>query len=145
MAARVAEVNAPPSQYPEASADERRFPQDFPAEVLALADAVIDRTRGERGITVRRAVAELIVALQTLPSPLPRAAGGTTAKQQEAYAFICGYVREHAYSPSYDEIRAAVGIASKSGVFRLLGGLEERGLIERLPNRARSIQIAGRG
>lgn len=44
-------------------------------------------------------------------------------------------------SPSYDEMATAIGQASKSGVQRLVNGLEERGFIRRLPHHARSIEV----
>lgn len=134
---------APPSQYPADVLAEagRRFPQDFPAHAIALADATIERTRGDNGITVRRAIAELVVSLQD--AVVPRHVGGTTARQQAGYAFICDYIQTHGYSPSFDEIKAAIGIGSKSGVNRIVSGLVERGLLRHVPGRARSIQIAG--
>ena len=45
------------------------------------------------------------------------------------------------YCPSYDEMKNALNLASKSGIHRLLNSLEERGFIKRLPNRARAIEI----
>ena len=46
-------------------------------------------------------------------------------------------------SPSYDEIRREIGLASNAGVVRLLRGLKERGAIDFIPNRARSVRIVG--
>ena len=48
---------------------------------------------------------------------------------------------EHDVPPSFDEMRDALGLASKSGIHRLVSGLEERGYIRRLANRARAIEI----
>jgi len=50
-------------------------------------------------------------------------------------------MEQHHVSPSFDEMRNALGLASKSGVHRLVSGLEERGYIRRLANRARAIEI----
>jgi len=50
-------------------------------------------------------------------------------------------MQQHDVPPSFDEMRDALGLASKSGVHRLVSGLEERGYIRRLDNRARAIEI----
>lgn len=67
-----------------------------------------------------------------------------TSQQAALLAYITRYLDEHGgVAPSFDEMKDAVGISAKSGVHRLLGALEERGLIRRLPNRARAIEIVG--
>ncbi|MFQ5738952.1 MAG: transcriptional repressor LexA [Acidobacteriota bacterium] len=64
-----------------------------------------------------------------------------TARQRAILNFLQGYLREHGYSPSLEEIAAHFGIASLNGVFKHLRALEERGFIRRLSNQARSIQL----
>ena len=64
-----------------------------------------------------------------------------TRKQSELLEFLVGHAAEHDVPPSFDEMRDALGLASKSGVHRLVSGLEERGYIRRLANRARAIEI----
>ena len=64
-----------------------------------------------------------------------------TTKQKDLLAFLTKYLAEHQVSPSFDEMREAVGLASKSGIHRLVSALEERGYIRRLANRARAIEI----
>ncbi|MDC1383358.1 transcriptional repressor LexA [Candidatus Puniceispirillum sp.] len=64
-----------------------------------------------------------------------------TQKQSELLAYLSNYMEQHDVSPSFDEMRNALGLASKSGVHRLVSGLEERGYIRRLANRARAIEI----
>ena len=64
-----------------------------------------------------------------------------TRKQSELLAYLSNYMEQHDVSPSFDEMRNALGLASKSGVHRLVSGLEERGYIRRLANRARAIEI----
>ncbi len=64
-----------------------------------------------------------------------------TVKQRELLNFLQVYEDKHKASPSFDEMRKAIGLASKSGIHRLIGGLEERGFIRRLANRARAIEI----
>ncbi len=63
-----------------------------------------------------------------------------TAKQHELLQFIQGRLGDSGVSPSFDEMREALELKSKSGVHRLISALEERGFIRRLPNRARALE-----
>src|SRR5215470_8968911 len=64
-----------------------------------------------------------------------------TAKQRELLLFIDQRLGETGISPSFDEMREALELKSKSGVHRLISALEERGFIRRLPNRARALEV----
>jgi repressor LexA len=64
-----------------------------------------------------------------------------TAKQHELLIFIDKRLKESGISPSFDEMREALDLKSKSGVHRLISALEERGFIRRLPNRARALEV----
>ncbi len=64
-----------------------------------------------------------------------------TAKQRELLFFIDTRLKESGISPSFDEMREALDLKSKSGVHRLISALEERGFIRRLPNRARALEV----
>ena len=64
-----------------------------------------------------------------------------TRKQSELLNYLVQHAEEHEVPPSFDEMRDALGLASKSGIHRLVSGLEERGYIRRLANRARAIEI----
>jgi repressor LexA len=64
-----------------------------------------------------------------------------TAKQRELLLFIDERLKENGISPSFDEMREALDLKSKSGVHRLISALEERGFIRRLPNRARALEV----
>jgi repressor LexA len=64
-----------------------------------------------------------------------------TTKQRELLLFIDGRLNESGVSPSFDEMREALALKSKSGVHRLISALEERGFIRRLPNRARALEV----
>jgi repressor LexA len=64
-----------------------------------------------------------------------------TAKQRELLLFIDDRLKESGVSPSFDEMREALDLKSKSGVHRLISALEERGFIRRLPNRARALEV----
>ena len=59
-----------------------------------------------------------------------------TRKQYQLLTFIHQTLRGSGISPSYDEMKEALGLKSKSGIHRLITGLEERGAIRRLPHRA---------
>lgn len=70
---------------------------------------------------------------------------GVTGKQKECFAFINRFIAEHdGRAPTFDEIMVALGLKSKSGIHRLLVGLEERGLIKRMGARARAIEVIAR-
>jgi len=64
-----------------------------------------------------------------------------TKKQYDLLMFIHKRVQRDGVSPSFDEMKAALDLRSKSGVHRLLTGLEERGFIRRLPHRARALEV----
>lgn len=64
-----------------------------------------------------------------------------TAKQHELIRFIQTRLEETGISPSFEEMKAALDLKSKSGVHRLISALEERGFIRRLPNRARALEV----
>ena len=64
-----------------------------------------------------------------------------TKKQYELLLFIDRRLRESGVSPSFDEMKEALGLRSKSGIHRLMTGLEERGFIRRLPHRARALEV----
>lgn len=64
-----------------------------------------------------------------------------TQRQLQLLRFINDYSREHAVPPSFDEMRMAMRLKSKSGIHRLISGLEERGYIKRLAYRARALEI----
>ena len=64
-----------------------------------------------------------------------------TAKQRELLMFIDQRLGETGISPSFDEMREALELKSKSGVHRLISALEERGFIRRLANRARALEV----
>lgn len=64
-----------------------------------------------------------------------------TKRQRDVLVFVDAHIRERGYSPSYDNIRDAIGAKSKSNVYDVLGALEERGFIRRLRNRARALEV----
>ena len=64
-----------------------------------------------------------------------------TSKQRELLLFIHQRLGDEGVSPSFDEMREALDLKSKSGVHRLISALEERGFIRRLPNRARALEV----
>ncbi len=67
---------------------------------------------------------------------------GVSRKMKECLDFVRAYIAEHdGVSPSFQDIADGIGIASKSGVHRLIVALEERGLIQRMKDRARSLSV----
>jgi len=64
-----------------------------------------------------------------------------TRKQHELLVYIHERLKETGIPPSFDEMKDALDLASKSGIHRLITALEERGFIRRLPNRARALEV----
>src|SRR5690606_7138962 len=64
-----------------------------------------------------------------------------TAKQHELLHFIQQRLDASGISPSFEEMKEALGLKSKSGIHRLISALEERGFLRRLPNRARALEV----
>jgi len=64
-----------------------------------------------------------------------------TAKQHELLLFIQRKLEDSGISPSFEEMKEALDLKSKSGVHRLISALEERGFLRRLPNRARALEV----
>src|SRR6266850_8617101 len=82
---------------------------------------------------------------RTTPSSLGNANWGLvemlTRKQYELLRFISERLKESGVPPSFDEMKDALDLRSKSGIHRLITALEERGFIRRLANRARAIEV----
>ncbi len=64
-----------------------------------------------------------------------------TQKQKDLLMLIDSRVKAVGVPPSYDEMKDSLGLASKSGIHRLISALEERGFIRRLPNKARALEV----
>jgi repressor LexA len=64
-----------------------------------------------------------------------------TRKQHELLTYIHEHLTANGVSPSFEEMKEALELKSKSGVHRLISALEERGFIRRLPNRARALEV----
>jgi repressor LexA len=64
-----------------------------------------------------------------------------TRKQHELLCYIHDHLASSGVSPSFEEMKEALELKSKSGVHRLISALEERGFIRRLPNRARALEV----
>src|SRR5580692_8789039 len=92
-----------------------------------------------------RTVRELFTSCPDAPAT--RAAHGPTSepmltkKQSELLRFIHERLKETGVPPSFDEMKEALDLRSKSGIHRLILALEERGFIRRLPNRARALEV----
>jgi repressor LexA len=75
------------------------------------------------------------------PGRNEEAATMLTRKQHELLRFIQARLEASGISPSFEEMKEALDLKSKSGVHRLISALEERGFIRRLPNRARALEV----
>mgnify|MGYP001158233167 CR=1 FL=1 len=64
-----------------------------------------------------------------------------TKKQKELYDFLSHYISTNYISPSFEEMKVAVNLKSKSGIHRLITSLEQRGFIKRLKHKARAMEI----
>ena len=64
-----------------------------------------------------------------------------TKKQKELFDYLCKYISENQISPSFEEMKEAVNLKSKSGIHRLITSLEQRGFIKRLKHKARAMEI----
>jgi repressor LexA len=64
-----------------------------------------------------------------------------TRKQHELLLYLDQQLKKDGVSPSFEEMKKALSLKSKSGIHRLITGLEERGFIRRLPHRARAIEV----
>src|SRR5437899_7648603 len=64
-----------------------------------------------------------------------------TRKQNELLLFINKRLNDDGVSPSFDEMKEALNLKSKSGIHRLITALEERGFLRRLPHRARALEV----
>ena len=64
-----------------------------------------------------------------------------TSKQKELLLYIHSRIKETGVSPSFDEMKEALDLASKSGIHRLITALEERGFLRRLAHRARALEV----
>lgn len=73
--------------------------------------------------------------------PTQRGVSVLTLRQRQLLQFIQRYLQTHGVSPSFDEMRGALNLRSKSGIHRLISGLEERGYLRRLPHRARALEV----
>ena len=64
-----------------------------------------------------------------------------TRKQKELYDYLTKYISKNSISPSFEEMKGAVNLKSKSGIHRLITSLEQRGFIKRLKHKARAMEI----
>lgn len=64
-----------------------------------------------------------------------------TPKQHKLLTFIDDFIKMNGHAPSFEEMKKAVGLKSKSGIHVLINSLEERGYIRKLPHRARALEV----
>lgn len=111
---------------------------DFPPDVRQLASQAwvrLGRSREDDEQTISAAI------MADRAGRAPLRVVGLTAHQKRVLEYLAEFIAKNGIAPTYDQIAAHLGLASKSGVHRVITELEERGAIQRLPNRARSITI----
>ena len=64
-----------------------------------------------------------------------------TPKQHQLLVYIDSFIKENGHSPSFEEMKVAVGLKSKSGIYMLISALEERGFIRKLAHKARALEV----
>lgn len=133
----------PYANHPEMNRTMATSAAEMPRDIRDTAKAIAEQpwlTRGERDRMAGQIEQAILAERQRHTSPARRLS--LTPRQQDAMDFITAYRKESGgISPSYLEIMGAIGLASKSGVNRIVKGLEERGYIARMPNLARVIQV----
>lgn len=112
--------------------------QPIPAEIFERAEILVDQFRHIEDD--REFVARILMEVAT---PTAQVAG-MTERQAAVLGFIRTFSDETGFSPSYQQIADGLGLRSKSRICEAVTQLEERGLLHRLPGRARSITIVGR-
>lgn len=112
---------------------------DFPPDVQAAAKAATERWFFDSDADLEVIFAEVVMADRRV-RPGARTVG-LTAHQRRVFEYLASFIAQQGIAPSYDQIQAHLGLKSKSSVHRVIHELEERGAIQRLPNRARAITI----
>lgn len=129
---------------------------DFLPDVIAAADAAMVQFLrdqrcgmavrfgmvGDTQTAVREAICGAIVRDRAGRGPDQVDVSGLTPRMAEALRFLVAYQATHdGVSPTFDEIATALNLVSKSGVARLIRGLEDRGRVRRAPGLARAITV----
>jgi hypothetical protein len=109
-------------------------PTDIPADIAERAEILCGQYRHIEDD--REFVARILMAVGQSPAPKRT---GLTAQQSNVLNFVTGFQAERGYSPAYHEIARGVGIASKSGVHRLVHALIDRGALRMIPAGKRSL------
>lgn len=111
---------------------------DYPPEVVATARAAhLKFCHDGSGDTLTTIIADAIMFDRE--GRRQTTGVGLTAHQRRVVDYLSAFIGEHGVSPSYEQIQSHLGLASKSGVHRVVAALEKRGAIRRLPGHARSI------
>lgn len=111
------------------------------------AIARLARTEMDAGLSEEQRAAEFVklgaqaVISRMMTRPANASERALTPRQKNLFDFIKGYVAENGYSPSYDEMKAHMGIRSKSGISAMVSALVDRGVISRTPHYSRAITV----
>lgn len=112
---------------------------EIPAEIYERAEILMDQFRHIEDD--RELIARILMEIGKEPR-IPRV--GLTPIQSSVLAFVDEFQNARGYSPAYREIAEGVGLASKSGVHRIVHDLAARGAIQLMPGHGRSVAVVGR-
>lgn len=114
-------------------------PSDIPEHIYERADILCDQFRHIEDD--RELIARVLMEVDREPRI---ARVGLTPMQSSVLAFVDEFQTERGYSPAYREIAEGVGLASKSGVHRIVHDLVARGAVQLMPGHGRSVAVVGR-
>lgn len=120
-------------------------PDRIPDDVREIAQRAynywLEPSDDGRSRDLKHVIAQAIMADRRTRVSFQGAKVGMTRRQKQAMDFVTSYHAENGFMPSYEEIKVHLGLASKSGVHRIIHALVERGALEMLPNRKRAMSI----
>ncbi|MHA6731775.1 LexA family protein [Devosia sp. A369] len=114
-------------------------PSDIPEEIYERADILCDQFRD---ISDDRELIARVLMEVGQGRQVPRV--GLTPMQSSVLTFVDEFQSERGFAPAYHEIAEGVGLASKSGVHRIVHDLVSRGALQLMPGHGRSIAVVGR-
>ncbi len=109
------------------------------ARALIEAEPRLAREVARQLARKTKALERFRVSVKTADAP--GNSGGMTARQRDLLMFVKTYISRHGFAPSFEEMKSALGLASKAGIHRMIAGLEDRGFLTHAPRRARSIRL----
>lgn len=120
-------------------------PDRIPDDVREIAQRAynywLEPSEDGRSRDLKDVIAKAIMADRRTRVSFQASVIGMTRQQKRTMDFVTSFHAENGFMPSYEEIKDHLGLASKSGVHRIIHALAERGAIEMLPNRKRALRL----